>query len=53
MVIRAEVANRAAALRADNGVLQAPGRITTIGASKRYGSAFNGVLACRIVLRYD
>ncbi len=47
------VANGVAALRADHGVLYAPGRITTIGAGDRDGSAFDGVLACRIVLRYD
>jgi len=51
VLLSAVVANRAGALRADNGVLHAPGRIATVGARKRDGSAFDGVLACRIVLR--
>jgi len=53
VLFSAEVANGVATFRADDGVLHAPGGIATLGTGKPNGSAFDGVLACRIILRGD
>ena len=53
VLFSAAFADWLAALRAGKSVLNAPGRITAIGTRERDGSAFDSVLACRVVLRDD
>jgi len=51
VLLCAEVADWLAALGTGSGVLHTARSITTIGTGKGDGSTFDGMLACRIVLR--